>query len=709
MSDGSPSRGEEYALACEVSAAITSSLVLEDVMATVARRIAEALDVWECDLYEYYPASETMIATACWARARTPEDVAWIGTRVDVRECPAYRDMFRDQAFCEAYASEESDPVDDALMRKWGEQAVISFPLVFEGSAIGCLELVEKREVRRFDEADKRLIALLAAPAAVAIHNARVYRLWEEENRHLASLLDSSRALSSTLDLDDLLALVCRTAAGALETALCVIYEYDRRHDAIVCRALYEVAPTEEAGARPGMSWLLDDYPSVRVVLNGGRIVEESIRGPRLAEDVRASMEEWGAKSWLSVPVSFNDEPVGMLVLMETERERRFSAKEIDLARGLAEQAAAAMHRARLYRREQSQNDRLLALLESSRVLAGSLDVTKVLDELRAGAAGLFGAQRVDVEVALAGDDGRYLTLAAALAEAADGKGDTDEPGPDVPLDELSARVMERREPGQESTGDLCRVVVPLVLQGEAQGFVDVRLKGGHELGHDEIELLQILAGQTAAAIVNARLYGTIERQAITDGLTGLYNHRHFYERLNQEFARAQRYSLPLSLLMIDIDDFKHFNDLYGHPVGDLVLAEVGRILSGQLRRGVDQAARYGGEEFVVLLPNTCRDGAQVVGDRLVQQIAALTRAAAGVVPEGEEDARSVGERIRQRIAGAQIPGIRDGSEPHVSVSVGVAAYPGAAGGPAELVRNADKALYVAKRLGKNRVEVFDA
>ena len=249
-------------------------------------------------------------------------------------------------------------------------------------------------------------------------------------------------------------------------------------------------------------------------------------------------------------------------------------------------------------------------------------------------------------------------------------------------------------------------MVVPLVLQRETRGFVDMRLAGAHELGHDEMGLLQILAGQTAAAIVNARLYRAIERQAITDGLTGLYNHRYFHERLNQEFARAQRYGLPLSLLMIDIDDFKHFNDLYGHPVGDLVLADVGRILSEQLRRGVDLAARYGGEEFVVLLPNTRRDGAQVVGDRLARRVAALTREASDAAPEGE-DARSVGERIRVRIAGAEISGIRDGSGPHVSVSIGVAAFPGAAGGPSELLRNADKALYLAKRLGKNRVEVF--
>ena len=133
-----------------------------------------------------------------------------------------------------------------------------------------------------------------------------------------------------------------------------------------------------------------------------------------------------------------------------------------------------------------------------------------------------------------------------------------------------------------------------------------------------------VLAGQATAALTNARLYRAIQEQAITDGLTGLFNHRYFYERLAQEFARAQRYGLPLSLLMLDIDDFKTFNDTHGHPAGDLVLREVGRLLSTQLRRDVDVAARYGGEEFAVLLPNTARDGAQVVGDRIVREVAAL-------------------------------------------------------------------------------------
>jgi len=249
--------------------------------------------------------------------------------------------------------------------------------------------------------------------------------------------------------------------------------------------------------------------------------------------------------------------------------------------------------------------------------------------------------------------------------------------------------------------------VVPLVLSAEAEGFVEVGAGVDREFSQEEVGLLQILATQAAAAIVNARLYQTLERQAITDGLTGLYNHRYFYERLNQEFARAQRYGLPLSLLMLDIDDFKRFNDSYGHPVGDLVLGEVGKVLAEQLRRHVDFAARYGGEEFAILLPNTSRDGAQVVGDRLVREVAALGQPGADVPAPQIDGARSVGERIRASIAAAELPGVGADDEAHVTVSVGLASIPGAASSPDELVRNSDKALYLAKRLGKNRVEVF--
>jgi PleD family two-component response regulator len=130
-------------------------------------------------------------------------------------------------------------------------------------------------------------------------------------------------------------------------------------------------------------------------------------------------------------------------------------------------------------------------------------------------------------------------------------------------------------------------------------------------------------------------------------------------------------------------------------------------VLAEQLRRHVDFAARYGGEEFAILLPNTSRDGAQVVGDRLVREVAALGQADGDVPAPQLDGARCVGERIRASIAATELPGVGADDEVHVTVSVGLASLPGAARSSDELVRNSDKALYLAKRLGKNRVEVF--
>jgi diguanylate cyclase (GGDEF)-like protein len=187
---------------------------------------------------------------------------------------------------------------------------------------------------------------------------------------------------------------------------------------------------------------------------------------------------------------------------------------------------------------------------------------------------------------------------------------------------------------------------------------------------------------QVAIALNNARLYATIEAQATTDGLTGLANHRTFYDRLGQELARASRYGAPLSLLMIDIDDFKSLNDTYGHRAGDEVLRVLGGTLRGELRHGVDLPARYGGEEFAVLLPTTD------IGDG------------------NDGGAAALAERLRSLIAATPFV-VEGSSEPvHIAVSVGVAAYPDSATNMDELVAKADAALYEAKRAGKDRVHI---
>ncbi|MBI3600804.1 MAG: diguanylate cyclase, partial [Nitrospinae bacterium] len=166
-----------------------------------------------------------------------------------------------------------------------------------------------------------------------------------------------------------------------------------------------------------------------------------------------------------------------------------------------------------------------------------------------------------------------------------------------------------------------------------------------------------------------------LQKLSVTDGLTGLYNHRYFQKKIKEEFLRAKRYNSPLSCVMMDLDDFKNLNDTYGHQAGDIVLIEFSRILNNSVRN-IDFAARYGGEEFVAILPQVDIGGAA-----------------------------NVAERFRKNIESHNFPG---SAKPlRVTASIGVASYPaGDIQNEMELLKASDTALYRAKNTGKNRVVV---
>ncbi len=189
-----------------------------------------------------------------------------------------------------------------------------------------------------------------------------------------------------------------------------------------------------------------------------------------------------------------------------------------------------------------------------------------------------------------------------------------------------------------------------------------------------EVERLSAIADQASLALQNALLHEELERLSVTDRLTELYNHGYFQQRLEQEIARANRFGHRLALVMLDIDDFKSFNDTFGHPRGDDVLRAVSAIIRATMR-DMDVAARYGGEEFVLILPETAESGA-----------------------------RSVAERIRSDVAQARFTGRRHGPPVARTVSLGVAVYPDDAATNTALIEAADAAMYRSKRAGKDRV-----
>jgi len=255
--------------------------------------------------------------------------------------------------------------------------------------------------------------------------------------------------------------------------------------------------------------------------------------------------------------------------------------------------------------------------------------------------------------------------------------------------------------------GERSTLYVPLLFKEQAIGCLELieKERPRHFTGKQR-KLLGTLAALAAVAITNARLYATVERLAITDGLTGLYNHRYFYERLVQELARARRYGLPLSLLMVDIDDFKSYNDAYGHRAGDQALRRLAGVLIDQTRQQVDLVARYGGEEFAIVLPCTDAQGAATLGQRLCCSVAGGAPTADGVdtASDSTAAATAAAERIRHSVESEPFP---PGAAASITVSIGVASYPLHAGASDDdLVEVADRALYVAKSQGKNRIEL---
>jgi len=726
------------ALVSQMTVALTSSLVLEEVLEVVARQIAQAMDVWGCDINVYDAERNTLTMAAYWARELTTADRESTGAVVDLSARPAYDPVIKGRQTVETHIDDPDLPAGERLiMEEWNELSTLVTPLLFGDEVIGVLGVIETRAVRHFTDQEKALFERLAVPAAIAIHNARMYRQEEEQNRRLASLLESARAMSSTFELEKVLDLVARQAAETLDSDQCLIYEYDADNDAIVYRSLYEREPEPSEDAL-GTVYALDDYPEDRELLRRGEILVESISDPDLAPGSRASMIAWGEKTSLNAPLIFNDERVGILCLIEKQRERSFSADELELVRGLGEQAAAAIQSAKLYRREKLRNDRLVHLLEASRLMTASLDLRGVLEHVEAEVGTMLAAKQAVVDVRLRDTDGnwrpfREVMLGEAVRETV------------VPPDELVQVALTTTKAAQDAPGRANRLVVPLLLKGVVEGYLDIALRRGARLAADEVEFIEILASQAAVAVENARLYETLELQAITDGLTGLYNHRYFYQRLEEEVRTSARYGAPLSLLMIDLDDFKSYNDEFGHLAGDQVLREIADILRRQLRRNVDIPARYGGEEFAVLLPHTPLAGAQAVGERLMHQLVYVGEdgviaarcsedpllkedpllnegplvkeapAAAGAPQKSElpspqsanAAAETAGERIRRDVEETRFAGHRGRRDVRVTISVGVATFPAHASGGAELVRAADKALYVAKRLGKNRVESF--
>jgi diguanylate cyclase (GGDEF)-like protein len=403
------------------------------------------------------------------------------------------------------------------------------------------------------------------------------------------------------------------------------------------------------------------------------------------SERVAVEIMKAGAVDYLVKPF----EPSRIVaVVRQAIEDRRFRASRLyrDITSDLAAKNDLLERRMEQLNRRMSETS---TLYEAAGILTSQLALGDVLSTVVRLAGELFQAPAASVR--LIDEAGERLELAAhaglgedycrrgpvPLGSSAAGRAaSTGEPVHvrDAGSDEVFLKGELLSQEGLRSL--LC---LPLLVRGRCIGVLTLYHRTPRSYEPEELRFLSTFAGTVSIAVDNARLYGEQARLAITDGLTGLFNHKYFHEALVGEVNRARRYGHPVSLILVDIDRFKSYNDAWGHQAGDVLLRTLAGIFKAAARQN-DLAARYGGEEFAFVLPQSDKRQATAFAKRLCRAI---------------ERRRCEGEEI--------LPGGR------LTISLGVAAFPEDGRQAAELVSRADQALYRAKNLGRNQVQAWHA
>lgn len=386
----------------------------------------------------------------------------------------------------------------------------------------------------------------------------------------------------------------------------------------------------------------------------------------------------------LSAPIELGGGESGLLVLFSAQAPENL-AEDQRVLRSLAELAAIACTNARLFAERQRTERHLAALNAIGRRLVETLDIREAIADVRQELAkvlpvddfsvAVYDEQRRELNVLLqsiGGDSclGGDRAIREAVEEAV-------RSGRAVRFDSESCVHPGNAWPGCSSGSLRSTLAVPMLREGRVVGALSVQSCLGDAYDGEREQLLQTVADQMAVALENSRLYDQMRRLSLEDWLTGLGNARFFYQAMEREIARAERYGHPLSLIMVDSDLLKEINDRYGHQIGDRHIVQLAEVIRRETRQP-DIGIRYAGDEFLIILPETDEASALITAERIRQSV----------------------ERFPLEVAGARVP---------VTVSIGVASYPRHGRTADALFRSVDAALYEAKRAGKNRTSLCAA
>ncbi len=563
-----------------------------------------------------------------------------------------------------------------------GIRTVCIVPLLLGGRAIGVIGLYHDAD-RTWPEEEVTLVQAFADQAAVGIQNARLYRSVADQAARMRSIQDLSARLNRLTDVRAIAEAIVAEARTLADYHDIRIYRVDRERG--MCDPIaftHEMLSGDPADAEAQLRVRIGEGFTGWVAEHGEPLlINDAVddgRGKTIdgTEDVPESM--------LVVPMLYEGQALGVIVLSQLGYGR-FTTDDLQTMSIFGGYAAQAMANATTYEQLVSQSTELARradsqrrLLEVSERLLSTLDQADVLEIIADGLRDVVAYDNLSIYRA---DSGARVMLPVLTRERhAEQVGSyiipfgrglmgwAVEHGQPILANDALADPRALQIPGTPEDPEAV-VVVPLIAEGEVLGALNVSRVGGPEIHFSatDFELVQLFAAQASIALSNADVHHAVSERAETDALTGLGNHGAFQRDLGAMVEEAA--GGRLTMLMMDLDCFKAYNDQHGHPSGDALLHRVATAIYGAARSD-DRVYRYGGDEFALILPDTTVAAGARVAQRIRRAVAALTR---------------------------------DEAAP-VTITIGVAGLPGDASDRASLLGVADTALYYGKRAGEDRV-----
>jgi diguanylate cyclase (GGDEF)-like protein/PAS domain S-box-containing protein len=555
--------------------------------------------------------------------------------------------------------------------------ALLGVPLIWLGKVIGVIDVLDVVDKRRFTDDDLELLTMFANQAAIAIENARLFEDSQRRAEEAETLSLATSTVAATLQQDESIERILEQLAR--------VVPYDSAAVQLLREGYLEIVGGRGWADKSKIVGTLFPIPGE----NPNTVVIET-RRPYILEDTDgANMAYLGERSdrirsWLGVPLIVHDRIIGMFAV-DSETPNYFTQDHARLVSAFADQVAIAIENARLYQEARQAAERRAILHQASQeVVIAGLDPERIYTTIHQAAARLMATEAFAISIM---NETTHMIDAVYLV---DHKGRA--PSVSIPAHRgLSGHVINTGKSlyiedmlEKLDTIDSIRygdkeevrsiLAVPMRLGDKVIGMLSTQSYQPKAYNPEDEHLLEMLASYAAIALENARLFGEVQKLAITDPLTGAYNRRQLFDLGQREFNRAHRFDRPFSVILLDIDRFKVVNDTYGHATGDLVL----RILTQRIQeiiREIDVLGRYGGEEFVVLLPET-------------NGTAAL----------------SVAERVRSQAGRMPIP--TEHGDVIVTISIGLTEISADTPDFSAMVARADAAMYDAKKAGRDRVGV---